>query len=587
MSFIVDRSSPRLFESFAIRLSTSCASRAPLRIRRSEFVQLSVRKFPTGQALRIRSGPDYSPSASDDELFRRPSKTKLVAEEVRSVFGYPRDVSEKYAFGEVIGTGSYGVVRKCIEMDTGAVFAVKTIPKQPKRGNPCTPRYLLKLRNEIEVMRQLGASLNAVYLKAAFEDDASVHLIMELCEGGSLLSRVVRGQETEKSIANIVRSILQFIAQCHSKGIVYRDVKTENFLFQDESPESPLKATDFGLSIRHAPYEAPLTSRTGTPVYMAPEVILQSYTTQCDLWSVGMMTCQLLTGRFPHWKEVSKVGLKDLWKSILTVKVDLSTAYWRSKLSRDARDFLSKLLTRDPRKRITAAEALRHPWVMEGGTAEDMFLEGSVMQRLQRFATYGDLKQLILMKISQEILEPSDMDKKFMMNFGNELRQLFDELDTDGSGSISTEELADGLRSQGYFLSNDEAQQLLTKIDVDNSGLIDFDEFMATLTDWSEIENNQSEWVVYLDRVFSKIDKDGNGFISLDELIDYIPPEGENSVDEIETQARRMLREADTNQDGQISKQEFYDLMMSTVVPDALEQYDARLHTKSNVSRST
>lgn len=90
---------------------------------------------------------------------------------------------------------------------------------------------------------------------------------------------------------------------------------------------------------------------------------------------------------------------------------------------------------------------------------------------------------------------------------------------------------------------------------------------------------------MYLDRVFSKIDKDGNGFISLDELIDYIPPEGNTSEDEIETQARRMLREADTNQDGQISKQEFYDLMMSTVVPDALEQYDARLHTKSNASR--
>lgn len=268
---------------------------------------------------------------------------------------------------------------------------------------------------------------------------------------------------------------------------MYRDVKTENFLFLDESPESPLKATDFGLSIRHAPYEAPLTSRTGTPVYMAPEVILQSYDAQCDLWSVGMMICQLLTGRFPHWKEVSKVGLKDLWKSILTMRVDLETAFWRSQLSKDARDFLSKLLVRDPACRMTAVEALRHPWVMEGGTAQDMFLEGSVMQRLQRFATYGDLKQLILMKVSQEILEPVELDQSFALDFGNELRQLFDELDTDRSGSISTDELASGLRSQGYFLSDDEAQQLLTKIDVDKSGLIDFDEFMATLTDWSEV----------------------------------------------------------------------------------------------------
>lgn len=217
MSFILDKSCTAFLESSGNRSFNSFVSRTPLRLHRREIAYSFRRKFLTGQTLRIRCGPDYSPSASDDEILRKPSKTKLLAKQVEAVFGYPRDVFAKYTFGEVIGTGSYGVVRKCIEKSTGAIFAVKTVPKQPKRGNPCTPRYLLKLRNEIEVMRQLGASLNAVYFKEAFEDDLNVHLIMELCEGGSLLNRVIRGKGTEKTIATIARSILQFIAQCHSK----------------------------------------------------------------------------------------------------------------------------------------------------------------------------------------------------------------------------------------------------------------------------------------------------------------------------------------------------------------------------------
>ena len=261
-----------------------------------------------------------------------------------------------------------------------------------------------------------------------------------------------------------------------------------------------------------------------------------------------------------------------------------------------------------------------------------MFLEGSVVQRLQRFTTYGDLKQLILMKVSEELMHPGIISallkyrqkcKGFVAADANtvlleDLKHLFDALDTDNSGAISTDELADGkihcileqrttermtgLRAQGYFVSDDEARQLLSKIDVDKSGYIDFDEFMATLVDWSEvriipsivccfltdvcvlcyvqIENNHSEWSIYLDKIFANIDKDGNGFISLDELIDYIPPNTNPqrlSDEEIEARARLMLREADKNKDGQISKEEFYELMQNTVVPDALEQYESRI----------
>lgn len=121
-------------------------------------------------------------------------------------------------------------------------------------------------------MRQLGASLNAVFLQDVFEDDTHVHLVMELCEGGGLMERLQGVKLTEARVARIIKSVLQFLAQCHSKGLVYRDVKPDNFLFLSKSSNSPLKATDFGLAVRWRPSEPPLTSRSGTPAYMVREL---------------------------------------------------------------------------------------------------------------------------------------------------------------------------------------------------------------------------------------------------------------------------------------------------------------------------
>ena len=110
-------------------------------------------------------------------------------------------------------------------------------------------------------------------MQDVFEDDTDVHMVMELCEGPSLTDAVSAGQLVhEQDIAIVMSSILRFIAQCHGKGLVYRDVKPDNFLFVRTDLGSPLKATDFGLSIRHRTGESPLTSRSGTPAYMAPEV---------------------------------------------------------------------------------------------------------------------------------------------------------------------------------------------------------------------------------------------------------------------------------------------------------------------------
>jgi calcium-dependent protein kinase len=293
-------------------------------------------------------------------------------------------------------------------------------------------------------MRQLGTSLNAVHLREALEDDGSVHLVMELCEGGALLERVARRAHSEQSIARIVRSILRFIAQCHAKNIVYRDVKPDNFLFLSADEGAPLKATDFGLAIRHAPHEPKLTSRSGTPAYMAPELVMQCYDEKADLWSVGMLAYQLLTGRFPFWDDVREETLADVWKAVLSTPIDWS-APELAPLSASARDLLERLLQRNPVMRPSAAEALEHEWLREGeeGAAGDVPLAGSVVQRLQRYATYAHLKQVVLRLITEQMQQAGKLP-----GVARALRDLFKRLDLDGNGELSVDELIAGLREE-------------------------------------------------------------------------------------------------------------------------------------------
>jgi len=422
-------------------------------------------------------------------------------------------------------------------------------------------------------MEQVGVSLNAVHLHDVFEDDINVHMVMELAEGGALLERVESKVYSEKYISQLVRSILRFIAQCHAKGIIYRDVKPDNFLFLSQAESSPLKATDFGLSIRHFPHEPKLTSRSGTPAYMAPELVMQCYDEKADIWSVGMLAYQLLTGRFPFWDDVRNETLSDVWKAILSQEINWASPELQH-LSPAARDFLERLLQRNPVMRPSAAEALEHTWIKDDSAASDVPLQGSVVQRLQRFATYTHLKQVVLKMITEEMRAVGHTEG----TLSSALKELFDQYDADKSGTISFEELAKGLRSQGYIVTESEVQQLMERMDMDHDGNVGGDEFLATLIDWGTVMQGKN-WSSYVEHAFNRMDLDGDGYIDLDELLSELPSVyyGADSEDERVAEAKRMLREADENGDGRISRQEFYNLLRDNLAPDSLSMYDSRL----------
>lgn len=173
-------------------------------------------------------------------------------------------------------------------------------------GGLLTDHFTSHVHHEVDILTKLGPSLNIAYLYGVYESDKHVNLVMERCQGGPLWDRIMNGAYSEQGpsqilnlqqsvsldAARILRDILRAIAQCHSKNIVIRDVKPENFLFLNTSDKAPLKAIDFGLAQYCSPMDV-LEDRAGTPMYIAPEVLRRSYGQKADLWSAGVIAYQV------------------------------------------------------------------------------------------------------------------------------------------------------------------------------------------------------------------------------------------------------------------------------------------------------
>jgi calcium-dependent protein kinase len=167
--------------------------------------------------------------------------------DVGRVLGRPmEDVRATYTFGRELGRGQFGVTYLVTHRETGQRFACKSIAtrKLIHRDD------IEDIRREVQIMHHLTGHRNIVELRGAYEDRHSVNLIMELCEGGELFDRIIaKGHYTERAAAALCREIVAVVHSCHSMGVFHRDLKPENFLFLNKKEDSPLKATDFGLSV--------------------------------------------------------------------------------------------------------------------------------------------------------------------------------------------------------------------------------------------------------------------------------------------------------------------------------------------------
>ncbi|KAJ3065189.1 hypothetical protein HDU98_011420 [Podochytrium sp. JEL0797] len=259
--------------------------------------------------------------------------------------------------GKTLGQGSYATVKEAV-IGTGEHFAVKVISKKLMAGR----EHLIL--NEIEILKKVSKGHHhIVTLHDYFETPNNLYLVMDLCTGGELFDRIVeRGSFFEEDAAEIIRTVLEAVAYLHSQNIVHRDIKPENLLFKAKD-SNDLVIADFGLS-KISDGEALNNLRTlcGTPGYMAPEVILKTgHGKSVDMWSIGVMTYFLLCGYTPFDGQ----GSRDDLDKVLHGRYAFEPVEYWTDISDKAQDFIRRTILVDPTKRMTAVEALNHPWIVE------------------------------------------------------------------------------------------------------------------------------------------------------------------------------------------------------------------------------
>jgi calcium-dependent protein kinase len=275
-----------------------------------------------------------------------------------------------------------------------------------------------------------------------------------------------------------------------------------------------------------------MTTRVGTPYYIAPEVLGRHYDKSCDLWSIGVITYILLCGYPPFYGDTDP----EIFASVRAGRYDFDSPEW-TQVSNEAKDLISRLLLLDPSKRLTADEALRHPWLSGFAPSTEITLNSNIFTSLKRFTGNNKLKKAALAVIADQMTENEIV----------ELKNQFMAIDADGNGVITVAELADALRGMGHGMIEEEVTELVKGIDIDGDGLVDYPEFLA-----ATMKRNLSNKEEYLINAFNYFDTKKQGVITKADLVQFMGSED---------QAQEVINEVDVNGDGMISFEEFVAMM--------------------------
>ncbi|CAL5098442.1 unnamed protein product [Urochloa decumbens] len=479
-------------------------------------------------------GGTTKPSSPAAAAGGRASTSSKPAGPVGPVLGRPmEDVRATYSMGKELGRGQFGVTHLCTHRASGEKLACKTIAKRKL----ATKEDVEDVRREVQIMHHLCGQPNVVGLRGAYEDKHNVHLVMELCAGGELFDRIIaKGQYTERAAASLLRTIVEIVHSCHSMGVMHRDIKPENFLLLSKDEDAPLKATDFGLSVFYKEGEV-LRDIVGSAYYIAPEVLKRRYGPEADIWSVGVMLYIFLAGVPPFWAE----NENGIFTAILRGQLDLASEPW-PRISSGAKDLVKKMLNINPKDRLTAFQVLNHPWIKEDGDAPDTPLDNVVLNRLKQFRAMNQFKKAALRVIAGCLSEEEITG----------LKEMFKNIDKDNSGTITLDELKNGLAKHGTKLTDGEIQQLMEAADADGNGLIDYDEFVTATVHMNKLDREE-----HLYTAFQYFDKDNSGYITKEELEQALKEQGLYDADKI----KEVISDADSDNDGRIDYSEFVAMM--------------------------
>jgi len=436
-----------------------------------------------------------------------------------------------------LGEGSYGSVCKAKNKNTGLRRAVKTISKAQMKN-------VERFKQEIAIMKMMDHP-NIIKLYESFQDHRNIYLVMELCAGGELFDRIIdAGHFTEVQAAILMQQIVRAIYYMHENQVCHRDLKPENFLFmtKDGIEKNLLKIIDFGLSCKFEPGQH-LTTKAGTPYYVAPQVLAGKYDQLSDLWSVGVIMYVMLCGYPPFFGETDA----EVLSKVRLGNFSFNAADWKN-VSEDAKHLIRMLLKMNPKDRYTAEQALNHDWIKnKAPKAQNVSLQSNFVDNLRGFRSQNKLKKAALHIIAGQLNE--DQIKS--------LREVFMQLDGNGDGLLTAAEMKDGLTKAGLKEIPPDLQQILEDVDSDGSGVIDYTEFLAATLDKRAYLQEDVCWSAF--RLF---DKNGDGKISPEELRSVLENEEVQGVAGKDSKAmEQLMAELDGNGDGGIDFDEFMVMM--------------------------
>ena len=449
---------------------------------------------------------------------------------------------KKYITQKLLGVGTYGQVFLVQNKYTKEYFAMKEIPK--------TSEDLLsdnEIMDEITILKNLDHP-DIVRITEFYNTDTSYFIISEYCKYGELFEQI-KYEFSETQIAVMFRQILSGIAYLHSNNIIHRDLKLENILINDiEKSYSTnedlflLKIIDFGTAKIFDKNKRP-RAVVGSIYYIAPEVILKKYGKECDMWSLGVILYMFIVGHAPFDGKSNR----EIMEKIKTGIFLKSEKRWK-KASREVRDLINKLLIVEPEKRLTAFEALKHPWfkVSNSNILYNNISKEEVLNCISNLLNYtikSKFEELVLAYIVHNLPRPKQAKSCI---------KLFKLANKNEDGKLLRTELRQTLLNfvSEEFLQN--YDDIFSLLDGDNNGYIDYEEFLRATLDRSLLVNERM-----LKLAFSFFDKEKTGFISKDRIMNYFI--GTNMTEEI---FNFIFDEIDSDKDGRINFRDFKEMMM-------------------------
>nr|XP_056715932.1 calcium/calmodulin-dependent protein kinase type II subunit beta isoform X4 [Euleptes europaea] len=295
--------------------------------------------------------------------------------------------TDEYQLYEEIGKGAFSVVRRCVKLCTGHEYAAKII-----NTKKLSARDHQKLEREARICRLLKHS-NIVRLHDSISEEGFHYLVFDLVTGGELFEDIVaREYYSEADASHCIHQILESVTYIHHYAIVHRDLKPENLLLASKCKGAAVKLADFGLAIEVQGDQQAWFGFAGTPGYLSPEVLRkEAYGKPVDIWACGVILYILLVGYPPFWDE----DQHKLYQQIKAGAYDFPSPEWDT-VTPEAKNLINQMLTINPAKRITAHEALKHPWVCQRSTVASMMHRQETVECLKKFNARRKLKGAIL-----------------------------------------------------------------------------------------------------------------------------------------------------------------------------------------------